>query len=1337
MDCPLYSYRWARMAGAFVAAVSLLGMTLASVIAAPVDELEKGFLAPPDSAKPHTWWHWMNGNVTKEGISADIAAMKRVGLGGAQVFNASCGIPAGSVKLMTPEWYELMAHAAREAARQDFELCFHNCPGWSSSGGPWITPEYGMQILTSSKVQVQGPAEFAGVLPQPPKRLDFYRDIAVLAFRTSVGDEVPFAERAPVVSASDAGFEGAKVCDGNLQTLAGLRTPKPGKPAYVQFEFKEPMAWRALTLTMGAGRNGHAGEIQVSDDGQTFKTVRPFYIQSPQIGTCFVTLRFEPTPARYYRVAFTRADGESRRITVAEIEFHAGARIENVAGKAGYMRSAAFEPARDVKLDPSVVLAKTEVVDLTQSLQADGSLRWNAPEGNWTILRLGHTPTGKTNHPAPKAGEGLECDKLSREAFDAHWDGGMKRIVDEGGPAALGGKGFTQTIIDSYEVGCQNWTPRFREEFVKRRGYDLFPYLPTMAGYVVDSVEVSERFLWDVRRTLADLFADNYFGRCKELCEKNGMKLYIEPYGSGNFDEITSGSRADIPMTEFWSGGGFSAGGGKLASSVAHLYGRQYVAAESFTADYNNGKWQNHPYRLKAIGDFEYCAGINRFVFHRYAQQPWLDKEPGMTMGPWGFHFERTETWWNEAPAWTTYLARCQYLLQSGLYVADVCVFVGENSPCGSAGRGALPEGYEYDACDAQAILTRMAVKDGKIVLPDGMNYRFLVLPRSETMTPETLRKVRDLVKDGATVVGTPPSFSPSLTNFPTCDAEVGALTAEVWGDRAAAAAPDAKGEHVLGKGRVIWGTPFAAILAAAKLPPDFSYSPSTARINWIHRVCGDADVYFVANQNTRYEEVTCSFRGVGRQPEFWRADRGAVEPVAVWHEADGCTAIPIRFDPAGSVFVVFRGKAAGDHPVAVTHEGPVAEQPKPKVSWLLIKAVYGAFEQSVLTYADVTAKVAAMVKGNALTVGANNDLAADPDPNVIKELRVEYTVGGESRTKHATEGGTLTIADEGKPLVITRARYGTITDELPVATTVDVTEKLKAMVKDGVLAVQVSNSIAGDPAPMVVKELRVEYEVDGMRKSRVVRENDILRLPDEAPDLAALPVCEVDALPAGVAVTAWEQGTYTLPLASGETAVVSVERVPAPLEVSGPWEVRFQPNRGAPEKVVFDRLMSWPDHNDAGVKYFSGAATYAKSVTFPADMIAKDRRLYLDLGTVAVIAQVKLNDKDLGIQWKPPFRIEITDVVRPGENALEVRVVNLWPNRLIGDAQLPEDCEWRGDNSLKEWPKWLVDNTPRTSGRITFTTWNHWKKDSPLLDSGLLGPVLIRAAERRWVKGK
>jgi hypothetical protein len=1043
----------------------------------------------------------MNGNITKVGITDDLEAMKQIGLGGATIVNVDCDIPPGPVKFMSPEWREDFKFAVSEANRLGLKLCVENCAGWSSSGGPWNTATNAMQRVTTSELNVTGPTNFNSTLPQPPMKLNFYRDIAVLAFPSS-------------------------------------------------------------------------------DDKAT---------------------------------------------------------IKNIDAKAGFSGDAVLS-SHDAGDSTDGAIQSGQVLDLTSHLTADGQLNWQVPAGKWVILRVGYTPTGVDNHPAAIGGKGLECDKFSKTALDAHWNGFMQKVLDDIGP--LAGKTLDSSLIDSYEVGGQNWTKNFRAEFEKRRGYDPLKFLPAFTGQVVDNPEMSERFLWDVRRTIADLFAENYYGHFAELCHEHGLMSAVEPY-TGPFESLQCGSSADVVMGEFWSG---SQGhpSVKMVASIAHIYGKTIVGAESFTASPENGKWQNYPYKLKALGDLMFCQGLNRYTFHRYAMQPWTNRWPGMTMGQWGFHFDRTETWWNEGKPWIDYITHCEFLLQQGRAVADAAYFTGQSAPVEMrVGNPKLPAGYDYDAVDADVLLHGATVKNGRITLASGANYAVLILPPDDiNMTPQMLQCLRKLVRAGATVLGPRPQHSPSLADYPQCDVEVKKLADKLWGKC------DGKTVFVNadGEGQIVWGRSLADIFAAQKLKPDFEFQGASdaTHLAYAHRVAGDADIYFVSNQRRQFDSAECTFRVNGKIPELWHPDTGVIEPAPVWSAQNGRTTVRLDFEPAGSVFVVFKpGTASPDHLVAAS--GRFAAQPIHQAKLKIQHAVYTA-----------------------------------------------------------TDGA-------GK---------------------MDVTEKLSKLAGDGQLVVVASNdALGGDPALDQQKELRVDYTLDGKPGQAIVHENETLALPATA-SIGRSPQWETSVAADGSPVVkAWSDGRVELRAADGKKLRADAKKIPAPQEISGEWNLSFPPNWGAPPSVTLDRLISWTDCTNDGVRYFSGTATYEKKIEIPDDRLAAGRELWLDLGAVKNFAEVSLNGQDLGVLWKPPFRANITAAAKPGMNQLEIKVTNLWPNRLIGDEQLPPDCVWNG-KQLAAWPQWLLENKPSPTGRLTFTTWHHWTKDSPLLESGLLGPVTLRTAE-------
>lgn len=1244
---------------------------------AAADALESGFLNPPDSAKPQTWWHWMNGNITKTGITADLEAMKQIGLGGATVVNVDCGIPPGNAPFMGQEWQDDFKFAASEANRLGLKLGVENCAGWSSSGGPWNTVTNAMQCLASSETNVAGPVVFDAPLPQPPVILDFYRDIAVLAFRVSpvVANAVsnaPSADRLEIKSAVYETKSSGPSADVTAKIIAMIKSGQKSVVASNDELGGDPAAGQVKQLRVEFTLDGKPGTLTVDEND---------------------TLIF---PVNAAQLAAARL-------------------IQKTSVNQTFVRPP--PPAGSEAVEP---IPLRGILNLTSKLTPGGRLKWNVPPGNWIILRLGYTPIGTHNHPAPQAGDGLECDKFSKTALDQHWNGFMQKVLDDVGP--LAGTTLNASLIDSYEVGSQDWTANFRNEFEKRRGYDPVKFLPTFTRRIVDNPAVTERFLWDVRRTIADLFADDYYGHFDELCRQHGLTSDIEPY-EGPYESLQCGAPAGLVMGEFWAGSDGNPSI-KLAASVAHIYGKTVVGAESFTE--GEGRWQDDPYSLKMLGDLMYCQGVNRYTFHRYAMQPWTNHWPGMTMGQFGINFERTETWWNQGKPWIDYLTHCQFLLQQGHAVEDAAYFDGQSAPVEMRGcNPPLPAGYDYDAVDAGVLLHGATVRNGRLTLADGANYAVLVLPPDDiNMTPQLLECIRKLVREGATVIGPRPQHSPSLQDYPRCDRQVKAIAAKLWGNCDGVAVQ----EHPYGWGRVVWGRPLEEVFAEQHLEPDFEFTNADgdAKLAYMHRVDGGTDIYFVSNQRHRFDSDECTFRVAGKTPELWHPDTGLIETAPVWSERDGRTTVELNLDPAGSVFVVFRQTAgAADHVVsAVFSEAKPMSQPKP-AELRILKAAYGAFPTGEMTWSDVTAKVKSLVAGGTVEITAGNALAqGDPAPDIPKELRVQYSLGGQSVTVAADEGDSLTLPPSA---TVVRALYG----EFPLTNAiVDVTGKVAALVKDGRLDVAADNALAGgDPASRMPKELRVDYSLDGIVRHAIVPENETLTLPTGG-NLGEPPPCEIRAGANGApAVAAWQNGRVELRTADGKVLGAEAGDVPGPKEITGEWTLNFPPHWGAPASVTLKQLISWPDSTNDGVRYFSGTATYEREIDISADRLASGRELWLDLGEVKDFAVVSLNGRDFGVLWKPPFRVNITAAARPGANRLAVKVTNLWPNRLIGDEQLPRDVEWDG-KQLKEWPQWLLDGRPSPTGRLTFTTWHHYTKDSPLLESGLLGPVTLQTEE-------
>ncbi len=589
-----------------------------------------------------------------------------------------------------------------------------------------------------------------------------------------------------------------------------------------------------------------------------------------------------------------------------------------------------FVPAVKVMSDPrepwvrsekDMSVAPSDVIDLTHKLNENGVLEWEVPEGDWVIVRTGHRMTGaRLSVPLPGM-EGLENDFLDRAGVEQMFLNTGKVLAELAGP--LAGTTLRAFCNDSFEAGYPNWTDNMPQHFKKYRGYDMIPYLPVLKGYIVGNAEISERFLHDYRKTIADCMADEHYGRFAELAGAYGIQSRAEAAGPNwsstmCMDGLKNLGRTHYPQGEFWRLW-FLDGGqnmvGKQTASAAHIYGIRTASAEAFTAGGvdslgRNYHWSAYPANLKPLADRAFCEGINNMVIHTLTAQREQDGLPGYEYGA-GTHFTPNVTWWDQAAGdWLGYLGRCQAMLQSGLFVADVLYYNGDWAPNLVGPKHtdpALGKGYDYDVCNEEVLLTRLSVENGRLVLPDGMSYRILVLPDETRMPAEVAAKLDELVRSGATVIGRKPASDPGLKNYPSCDEVVKNISDELWGDIDGTTVV----ENSVGKGRVIYGRTIRDVLLGDGVLPDFEVSgqPNTF-IDFIHRRTADTEFYFIANRNNWQEEATLTFRQEGRQPELWDPVTGKQRNLPEYTFKNGRTSIPLKFEPYGSVFIVFRKKA-------------------------------------------------------------------------------------------------------------------------------------------------------------------------------------------------------------------------------------------------------------------------------------------------------------------------------------------------------------------------------------------------------------------------------------------
>lgn len=912
--------------------------------------LEERFRDPPNAARPRVWWHWIGGNVDIEGARLDVAWMQRVGIGGFHAFSGELSMKAPQIvkrqPFMSEGWKVTLREAVRIAQPTGMEIGIAGSPGWSHTGGPWVPPEDGMKKYVWSETQVRGGRPFDGVLAPPPSLTgpiqsvprsepnkaigplpQHYRDSVVIAFPTP---PATIGTPAPVLSAS-APVDLARIASADLKGNVALPA-SPDAGAWLQAAYPVPVEVGAVTLGLPAGG---MVEIQASNDGKTFRSLGTTRVETPRDLTHPLnrqTIAVAPTKARFFRVVLRPISQPSqlpmgpepqapspppaKTIPVSHVTFETGARVNRFEAKAGFQATVGDEDF-PTPAGPGAI-ARNGVIDLTDKLRPDGRLEWTPPRGNWTVMRFGWSLTGRMNNPAEPEATGLEVDKYDPAAVRRYIDRYLA-MYEEAVGRPMGPDSIQTLLTDSWEAGVQNWTPAMRKNFHERRGYDMTPFMPVLAGRVVGSAELSDRFLHDFRQTMKDMVADNHHKVIAEALHARGMTYYTEAQGDtprAIADGMTLKARSDIPTAEYWYRP-FAAGPGQYAlkadlveaASAAHVYGKPLAAAESLTVGALNDPWSFSPRMLKPVADEIFAHGINRFIYHESHHQPLVDKKPGLMLGLFGQFFNRNDTWAEDAKPWVDYLARTSQFLQEGRFVADVAYFYGEERNLTELFRKRentdVPAGYRFDYINPEALLTLLSVKDGRVVTPSGMSYGVLYMPAHVTRySLPALRKVRDLVVAGAVIVAPKPVGGVGVADS---DAEVRRIAAEVWGEGAM------QGRR-FGKGMVFAAPDLGSVLMARGIAPDVAFTGASAdsRILALHRRSDEADIYFVSNQQPRAEAVEASFRVARKAPELWRAETGKAEPLS--YRLDGERVIvPLRLEPHEAAFVVFRRDAQAE----------------------------------------------------------------------------------------------------------------------------------------------------------------------------------------------------------------------------------------------------------------------------------------------------------------------------------------------------------------------------------------------------------------------------------------
>lgn len=840
--------------------------------------IEQGFRSIPDSVQTGVYWYWISDNISKEGVERDLEAMKVAGINRAFIGNIGIdGIPYGDHKLLSSEWWEVLHAALKKATELNIEIGIFNSPGWSQSGGSWVKSSQAMRYLASSDTIVAGPGCMQLTLPSVGKD---EQDVCVIAYPAL---DKPVAEKSWAIN------------------------KKSGQSSSSVLVFDKEATVRTLIYRVNTPFKTTA-KLWVKKGGKE-ELLRQFVIDrsNPALNVGFVpyapvVISLPETSASQFRLEMSEEGEAAGNVTLTSspmMERYPEKSLAKMFQTPLPMWDDYLWEKQPAVSDASLMVSPDAIKNVTE-FSKNGVLDWEVPEGKWVIRRMAMLPTGVTNSPAAPEATGPEIDKMSKKHVAFHFDAFigdiLKRIPE------VDRKTFKVVVQDSYETGGQNWTDDMISVFKERYGYDPVPYLPVLEGTVVGNPDISDRFLWDLRRLIADRVSYDYVGGLRDVCHQHGLTTWLENYGHWGFpgEFLQYGGQSDEIAGEFWSEGSLGDIENRAASSCGHIYGKRRVWAESFTS--GGPAFGRYPYQMKQRGDRFFTEGINSSLLHVYIHQPFEDREPGLDAW-FGNEFNRKNTWFSQMDVFTGYLKRCNFMLQRGDYVADVAYFIGEDAPkMTGICTPELPAGYSFDYINGEVLLQRASVEDGRIVLPSGMKYRLLVLPQLETMRPEILQKIKELLQAGACVIGPAPKYSPSLSDYPAADRKVQALASELWGDQT-------ESVRTIGKGRLFMpATSLQPVLEALNVKPDMRVNSGTP-VLFIHRATDEGDIYFISNQSETPVDINPSFRVAGKLPELWNPLTAEIRLLPEFTCADGVTTVPVRLEGFESSFIIFRKK--------------------------------------------------------------------------------------------------------------------------------------------------------------------------------------------------------------------------------------------------------------------------------------------------------------------------------------------------------------------------------------------------------------------------------------------
>ncbi|WP_200979903.1 glycosyl hydrolase [Echinicola sp. 20G] len=872
------------------------------------NSLAEGFLTPPDSVKPWCYWYWINDDISKEGVTKDLEAMKKVGIGAALIGNINPNGVDGPVPLFSEEWWDILVHTVKEGKRLGVDIGLFNCPGWSQSGGPWVRPEMAMRYTVYSQTPIAGGKNIVVSLPQPTEE---FQDTYVLAVKEN-GELFTASANNTQFTASPAVNNTHFWSDGKLSTTPSFEL-SPNSSYQIRVKTARPIQAKSLSLTPGDKPIKCDCQLEGKVDNE-YRLIRRFTFDRSNMNINVgaanqgqVALSINGPVTDEFLLTCTNFKG-AKEAGFSEIVISEEATLDHYVEKQMAKMHPTPTPdwssyqwvSNQGEVAQNSLIQADEVLNLSSKMNGNGTLNWDAPEGEWTVYRFGMAPTGTKNAPSAPQGRGYEIDKMSEELIRFHFEqfvGELLERLPEDSKSA-----FKYVIADSYEMGSQNWTDDFAREFQEKYGYDPVPFLPVYSGKIINSVQHSERFLWDMRRLVADQVAYEYVGGLRKISNENGLKLWLENYGHWGFPSefLMYGGQSNLVSGEFWNEGALGNIECKASSSAAHIYGKPVTSAEAFTAAHSS--YLRHPALLKKRGDWSFTEGINHFVLHLYIQQPDDNRKPGVNAW-FSTEFNRHNTWFEQSKSWMDYIRRSQHMLTKGKYAADVAYFIGEDAPVMTGIRQPeLPKGYSYDYINAEVLLERAQVVDGTLTLPDGMSYGLLVLPPIQTMTPELITKLEQMVHDGLAIYGPKPIQSPSLQNYPESDNAVKSSADKLWGSEGYY---DQELIRSVGQGFVMDNISLLKALDHLDIHKDVIL-PEDAPVLWTHRQAPNLDIYFLTNQSEDKVATKVTFEVKNKLPELWNAVTGEIRKLPEFKETEEGTEVPLQFEALESWFVVF-----------------------------------------------------------------------------------------------------------------------------------------------------------------------------------------------------------------------------------------------------------------------------------------------------------------------------------------------------------------------------------------------------------------------------------------------